>query len=83
MVYGNCGMCETRIEDATNALKGVQSADWDVDTKMLKVEFNEVSVELSGIHKAIAGVGHDTDLEKAEDAVYSELHSCCKYDRPE
>ncbi|MEY3194639.1 MAG: hypothetical protein RIQ78_736, partial [Bacteroidota bacterium] len=37
-VYGNCGMCEQRIEKAAS-IKGVKSADWDVDTKILSITF--------------------------------------------
>ena len=80
-VYGNCGMCESRIEKAVNALKGVKSADWDSETKMIEVKFDESKIKLEEIHKAIAKVGHDTDLAKADDKVYNGLHGCCKYER--
>ncbi len=33
------------------------------------------------IHKAIAASGYDTQLEKAAQTSYDDLHSCCKYDR--
>jgi len=29
--------------------------------------------------QAVALVGHDTDLFKAEDSVYEKLPACCKY----
>ena len=28
-VYGNCGMCEKRIEKAASSVDGVSKADWD------------------------------------------------------
>ena len=80
-VYGNCGMCEKRIEKAAKSLDGVSKAKWDSETKMMEVTFDESKVKIEDIHKAIADVGHDTDKAKADDKVYSELHSCCKYDR--
>ena len=80
-VYGNCGMCETRIEKAVTDIKGVESAEWDSKTGMIIVSFDEAKIKLADIHKAIAKVGHDTELEKADDKVYSELHSCCQYER--
>ena len=40
-VLGNCGMCESRIEKATSELEGVTKADWDKETKMLEVSFDE------------------------------------------
>lgn len=79
-VYGNCGMCETRIEKAAK-IEGVASADWDVDTKMLTITFNPAIVKPSQVHKAIAAVGHDTEKERADDEVYVKLHSCCQYER--
>jgi mercuric ion binding protein len=82
-VYGNCGMCEKRIEKAATDLKGVKSAEWDKETDMIEVTFDSDKVTLEDIHKAIAKVGHDTDEVKAEDEDYSNLHGCCKYDRPE
>jgi copper chaperone CopZ len=81
-VYGNCGMCEKRIEKAAK-IKGVTLADWDVDTKILTVNFDATKVKPTKIHQAVAAVGHDTDKVRAEDKVYNKLHSCCLYDRPE
>ncbi len=81
-VYGNCGMCEKRIEKAAK-IKGVTLADWDIDTKILTVQFDETKVKPGKIHDAVAAVGHDTDKVRAKDKVYNKLHSCCKYERPE
>ena len=79
-VYGNCGMCEKRIEKAAK-IKGVQSADWDVETKILTVHFNENKTKPSKMQAAVAAVGHDTEKVKAKDAVYNKLHGCCQYER--
>lgn len=81
-VYGNCGMCQTRIEKAAKSVEGVSRAKWTSDNNMLTVAFDETKVKLIDIHKAVAKAGHDTDLEKTDDAVYSALPGCCKYDRP-
>jgi mercuric ion binding protein len=80
-VYGSCGMCESRIEKAVLDLDGVTTADWDKETKMVEISFDEVKVKLDDIHKAIAKVGHDTEKEKANDEVYNALAGCCKYER--
>lgn len=81
-VYGNCGMCETRIEKAAMAVEGVTTADWNKETKMIKVTFDSETSNVHKIHMAIAKVGHDTEMHKADDKVYDALHGCCKYDRP-
>jgi copper chaperone CopZ len=80
-VFGNCGMCESRIEKAVTNMDGVSSADWDKETKMLEVSFDESKVKLTDVHKAVAKVGHDTEKEKASDNVYNNLAGCCKYER--
>lgn len=80
-VYGNCGMCESRIEKAVKAVDGVSKADWDKKTKMLEVTFDDTKTNIHKVHMAVAAVGHDTDMHKAKDEVYDKLHSCCKYDR--
>ncbi len=81
-VYGNCGMCEERIEKAAMGVDGVSKADWYKETKMMKVTFDSGKTNLEAIHQAIANVGHDTDLVTAKDEVYNSLHSCCLYERP-
>jgi copper chaperone CopZ len=80
-VYGNCSMCKERIEKALMA-KGVKYAYWDQKTEEATVKFNPEVVTLDQLHKNVAAVGHDTDKVKAEDKVYENLHSCCKYERP-
>jgi len=81
-VYGNCGMCEKRIEKAAK-IEGVTFADWDEDSKMLTVTFDSTKVKPGQVHKAVAAVGHDTEKERASDEVYAQLHGCCQYERPQ
>lgn len=78
-VSGNCGMCEKTIETAAKAIEGVLSADWDKTSKKMKLSFDTEKINLDAVHKAIAKSGYDTDKVKADDSVYSKLHSCCKY----
>jgi len=82
-VYGNCGMCETRIEKAAKGVDGVKEAEWDKEKKELTITFDPDVTNLETIEKEIAAVGHDTESVKAKDEIYEALHSCCKYDRPE
>ena len=80
-VFGNCSMCEKTIEKAANAVEGVTSADWDKTTKMMNVTFDKSKTNLHKVHMAIAKVGYDTEMHKANDEVYNKLPGCCKYDR--
>jgi periplasmic mercuric ion binding protein len=79
-VFGNCSMCEKRIEKAA-AAEGVTKADWNVDTKIMTVTYDPSKITNAAIQKKIANVGHDTDKEKAADSVYDKLPGCCHYDR--
>jgi len=80
-VYGNCGMCKARIEKAAKAVDGVSAADWNDETKMIALTFDESKTDADKVQVAIAKVGHDTDLHKATDQAYSKLPGCCQYDR--
>ncbi len=82
-VYGNCGMCEDRIETAAKSVDGVSKADWSQESQMLEVTFNDSKTKVDKVHKAVAKAGHDTKMHKASDEVYKNLPGCCKYTRPE
>jgi copper chaperone CopZ len=79
-VYGNCGMCKTRIEKALK-LEGVSSASWDSDTKLLIVTYNPDITSNDALQQKISSVGHDTEKYTASDVVYKKLPGCCKYER--
>ena len=77
-VFGNCEMCKNRIEKAAKA-KGVKSATWDVDTKLLSLDYDPLITSPKKVQQRIADVGHDTELQKAKGLVYNELPDCCHY----
>jgi hypothetical protein len=79
-VWGNCGMCKTRIEKAAKSA-GATVATWDEDTKMLTVKYAANKTNTNAIQQKVAAVGHDTKDFTAPDDVYAGLHGCCKYDR--
>ena len=79
-IWGNCGMCKTTIDKAAIAA-GAQKADWNTETKMLKLVYNAKTTNVDKIQKAIAEVGYDNEAYTASDEVYNKLHFCCKYDR--
>lgn len=79
-VYGNCGMCETKIEKAGN-VKNVTSVDWNQDTGMATITYDTTKTNQDEILKRIALVGYDSVKFLAPDDVYNNLHGCCQYDR--
>ncbi len=79
-IYGNCGMCETKIEKAGN-LKKIANVDWDKDTKMAVLTYDPTKTSQDEILKRIALVGYDSEQFLAPDAIYANLNGCCQYDR--
>jgi periplasmic mercuric ion binding protein len=80
-VNGNCGMCEKRIEEAATNVDGVDSADWDKENQVIEVTFDPSKTDIHKINEAIALAGHDTEMHRASDEAYNNLHGCCKYER--
>ena len=77
-VGGACEMCKERIEKILK-VRGIRSAEWDINTKMIEVIYDPVATNLTKINKLISQAGHDTEYGKAKDAVYNELPECCHY----
>lgn len=78
-VGGKCDMCKARIEKAAMGVKGVTAATWNASDKMLHLGFDPAQTSRAAISRAVAAMGHDTELDKADDAVYNALPACCKY----
>ena len=77
-VFGACEQCKDRIESAVK-IKGVKTGIWDVDTKMLSLEYDSNQVSLEKIKNKILFVGHDLEDKKAKDIIYKALPACCHY----
>src|SRR5678809_483336 len=77
-VYGKCIECKERIEGALK-LKGIDAAEWNVETKMLNVSYDSSKINLKKIQSKILAVGHDLEFVKADDKIYNSLPSCCRY----
>lgn len=82
-VKGNCGMCKARIEKAALSVDGAIKADWNKETKMMKMVFDNRKTDVNKVQMAIAKAGHDTKMYKTSDEAYEKLAECCKYDRTE
>ena len=79
-VWGECGMCKKTIEKAAKEA-GASSANWNVESKMLTVAYNEKQTDLTKIEKSVAAAGYDTKNFTANDEAYKGLHACCQYER--
>ena len=81
-VWGNCEMCKASIEKAAKKA-GATKANWNEDSKELKVTYAVNKTSSAKIQEAIARSGYDTQEFTADNGAYNKLKACCKYDRKE
>lgn len=79
-VYGNCEMCKKTIQNSLD-VKGVKSANWNVDSKMIEIVYQADKVSEDQLHDYIASSGYDTEKKRGNDKAYSSLPECCQYSR--
>lgn len=77
-VYGECGSCKHRIENAAK-VNGVISANWNENTQLLTIQYNNNVINVDEIQQIEATVGHDTEKYKANTNLYNQLPDCCHY----
>jgi hypothetical protein len=81
-IYGNCSICKSTIESAAN-IKNVVHVEWNKDTKMAVLTYDEKQTNQDEILKRIGLAGYDSDKFLAPDNVYAKLETCCQYERAE
>jgi copper chaperone CopZ len=74
-------MCQVKIEDTTNDIEGVKFGRWSIASNMITVKYDPSQTSNEKIQKVIASAGYDTEMYKAKDEDYNNLHFCCKYER--
>ncbi len=79
-IYGNCSICKSTIESAAN-VKDVVQIEWNKDTKMAVLTYDEKQTNQDEILKRIGLAGYDSDKFLAPDNVYAKLETCCQYER--
>ena len=79
-VWGKCDKCKARIEKIA-LTSGATTADWNVKTKLLTVNFDPARTSVDYISNKLAKAGYDTENYKAKDKAYNALPDYCKYER--
>lgn len=77
-VAGVCEMCKERIERSVD-VKGVKSAEYDLNEHFLTISYNPKQVSLDELHDLLNAAGHDTSRSVATDEAYEKVHNCCRY----
>jgi mercuric ion binding protein len=73
-----CGDCKSRIEGALKKVKGVKSANLDLETKDVTVTYAPKKVDVPALRKAISQAGYDADEVLANQEAYDNLPMCCR-----
>lgn len=82
VTLGNCAICKIRIETKLSHTTGIVFAEWDYNTDVTTVQYNNEETDAFQIMHAIADTGHDTEWYPAPDSMYALLiGSCCEYER--
>ena len=77
LVKGECGKCKDKIEAALD-MPGVTFAEWNKETKMLTVRYNDKKVSEDDIHTTISNLGYATGKVAANKESQAKLANCCK-----
>jgi copper chaperone CopZ len=77
-VSGACGMCKTRIEQLAKKEKGVIKATYRIEDQVL-ILVTKPTFDRENLVKALLKIGHDAEGQRALDADYQKLHTCCHY----
>jgi copper chaperone CopZ len=73
-----CDICKENITYALKRVKGIQTLNVDVDSKIVKVSFDNSVTTLNKIERAITSAGYDANNKKADPDAYNKLENCCK-----
>ena len=76
-VEGQCGECKERIEKALD-VKGISFAEWDKNTKMLTIRYNDARFSEDDIHKMVSDLGYSTSKKPANKVAEAKLPGCCQ-----
>ena len=71
-------MCKTRLEKSMAYEKGVQSANLDVASQMLTINYRPDKTSPATLQAAIQKTGYDANDAPAEARPYERLPDCCK-----
>ena len=80
-VKANCEICKEKIEKTLD-IPGISHADWNIETKILTVRYNEKKVSISDIHSMISNIGYATNKVNANIDSQAQLMKCCQPKEP-
>lgn len=76
-VKGECDKCKDKIETALD-IPGISFAEWNKETRILTVRYNDNKVSENDIHTTISNLGYATGKMAANKESQQKLADCCK-----
>ena len=73
-----CGMCKKRIERDLSLTKGVESAELNLDDKVVTVRYKTKRTSAKEVQEAITLIGYDADKMIADQKAHDRLPDCCQ-----
>jgi len=80
-VKANCEICKEKIEKTLD-IPGISHADWNKETKILTVRYNEKKISLDDIHSMISNIGYATNKVNANSESQAQVMKCCQPKEP-
>jgi periplasmic mercuric ion binding protein len=77
-VEGACEACQPLIEQAVQAVPGVEEAQWDYETSLLTVTYQPGEEGEEPLQQAIAQAGFETQFYPADGPARAQLPACCQ-----
>ena len=77
---GVCETCKETLEHNLKFEKGIKTVNFDVDSKLLSVQFDQKKTNINAIRVAITKIGYDADSLAADPKAYNKLKNFCKKD---
>ena len=75
---GICEMCKFALEKDLTFEKGVKSADFNLENKVLTLVYNPKKTDPQTLRERVTKVGYHADTLARDPEAYSKLPMCCK-----
>ncbi|GAA4439741.1 hypothetical protein GCM10023091_22390 [Ravibacter arvi] len=73
-----CKMCKSRLERNLGLSKGIESANLNLDDKVMTVKYNPKRTSEEKIREVIAKTGYQADEIPAVESAHDKLPKCCR-----
>ena len=73
-----CGSCKKRLESGLANLPGVIAVRLDLNSKKMKIKYDDQQTQPEKLKQAIAALGYQADEMPPRKEAYTQLPECCR-----